>query len=609
MGRQFILQAFFACAFGTVAFAAADAKVEMLSPGDPGGYVFVAEPTAAKLASLAAAGKSPLVEALDPVDDAVAFTNFAKHASAVAFEKIPRYNILHSWKAIGTKVLKTVRYYPEGSAEHFRREAGFKAFQAGADGLWLPNAAELPENFRQALREAAEDWRILLYFRDLRDKAGASEDGIVRTDSRRATYWIGYMPASWENLDTLRLETVAWAKRLEQVLGLPEADLPVVPAKPIAENLAARPFAGFAEKPVDVAVKKIGVNELENLGGGLKFRSNYSGFTLSYTTTNGPEIAKYSNPGGALDFAVYIPSTNGVDYLPYTLHCDLDPAWRGERAPALGRGSLLFGTDERFKPYSIAYGVPNIRVKHWPQVRSYGPDYPDLRASYSLDPVKGGGWTASVTVSWLALYGHWPMLKNGVGDVWYVGLLKSPETGKPLLFRLAWPKGYEGEYPKIAAGMTTGAISNIYKEELARTYEVWMTAFREHYYPFAKTAKPCFNRYDLESDEMFRTRLLQPLLDANENAWQLIWTDKEHTNPKFNAQVDAVKLKIWKKLGKMLFLSYDAGLLRRDYLRDRFAGKEPAEYVKKEDTSRASAPVGPDVDFDDGAIQLDDVEF
>ena len=593
-------------ALTAMSFSALASSVEVLSPEMPGSFLLVKEPTATKLESLAASGKAPLVETDEPLDDAVAFTNFARSAGAVAFDRLPRLNLLHSWKGLGVKVLKTVRYRAEGTAEHFRREAGFMAFQDGADGLWLPNAAELPAPFRTALDEAREDWRILLYLRELRDKAAASADGIVRTDANRVTYWFGYMPAGWENLDCLRLECVAWAKRLEQVLGLPEATLPVTyPEKPISESLRFEPFADLNVRPHEVTLKGPDGRSIR-LGDGVEFRADYAGFSLSYSTTNGPELAKWAVPGGALDFRIYLPGKNPGEWLPYRFRCDLEKTWTGPRAPAIGRSGWLFGTDERFKPYSIAYGVPTIRIQPWPRLHSYGPGYPDMRPSLAVVPNTGGGWRAVVSVNWLSLYGHWPMQGEGNRDVWCVGLDRSPDTGQPAAFRLVWPKGSAAEFRKFAARINTGNLSSIYKTELNRTIEVWMTAFRERYYPFAKTAAPCFNRYDLDSDEMFRARLVQPLVDANDNAWQILWTDKEHKS-KLDMQPEAVKLEIWKMLGRMLYLSHDVGLLRRDYLAARFAGQVPPEPAKKVD-HRRQAPLGPDLDGGVD-IQLDDIEF
>lgn len=589
---------------------AAEAQVRIYTPESPGEFTYIKDATPSSLKAAAKSGKKPLAETAEPLDDSIAFTNFAYHAGAVAFEKMPMENILPSWKSLGIKVLKTVRYRPEVSAEYFRREAGFQAFQQGADAIWVPDSASLPPVYSQALEEAKEDWKVLLYLRDLAAKAEANPDNLIKTEFRRVSYWFGYMPATWENLDTLRLETVAWARRLEQILGLPRATLPDKQSSRILpESSKYKPFADFAGVPADFELPKNWQGKTFDLGDGLSFRADYIGFTLTFNTPKGPKLEKGQNPGGRLNFHLYIQGTNRTDYLPYRLLCDLDDWWKGPRAPARGRSSYLFGTDERFKPYSLAYENTNTRVYTWPRLRSYGRGYPDLRPRMTLTPNENGGYKVSVEVRWVSLYGFWPTLEDNKKDIWYVGLERSPETGKPAAFRIIWPKGFSGAFQKFAEKMSLTEITRIYKEELDRTKEVWATASRERYYGFKKTKEPCYNRYDLESDTFFQENLLQPVLDANENAWQLIWSDKEHQHPKFPKQNDTIKMMIWKKLGLMLYMSYDVGLLRRDYLSARFAGKEIKKYVKKEDKSRASATIEPDADFDSEAIQLDDLEF
>jgi len=200
------------------------------------------------------------------------------------------------------------------------------------------------------------------------------------------------------------------------------------------------------------------------------------------------------------------------------------------------------------------------------------------------------------------------MQRPGRGDLWFIGLERSPDTGRPLAGRVLWPRGHAEYYKRFADKMGTGPMTGIYKDELGRTRDVWLTGSSERFYPFAKTAKPTFHRYDNASDSMFYNRLVRPLIDANENAWQLIWTDKEH-KPKFIGQPERVKMLIWKNLGRMLFLSHEVGLRRLDYLEGRYAGVEPPEYVPKVDPSRANMPTEPDIDYDPDQIQLDDKEF
>ncbi len=596
--------------FAAVAHAAPSAtqRVLELTPADTQGYEWGRNPTQKSVAALRAAGKRPFVVDESFGEEAVAFTNWAENASAVAFAQLPRSHLMHTWKLLGVRTLKTVRFDPEGSADHFRREASFAAFQHGADGIWLPDADKLPSSWRRALDEAREDWRILLYLRDLADSAAKHPDGNIRIESRRIYFWFNRMPAGWENLDVLRLECVAYAKRLEQLLGLPAANLPVRRAESVEpQTQPFMPYADWARKPEQKQLRKLG--DTVAFDDGLSFQADLKGFEITWSTTNGPPLGKWKQPGGTLDFRLYVSTDEPGVFLPYRFHCDFNPSYYSvERAPATSRNYFLFGTDERFRPFYIAYGVKNPRVWMWPRLRDFGPDYPDPCPHLRVEGNKSGGWKATLTCHWLYLYGHWPMQKPGKSDIWFVGVDNAPGLRHPIAGRILWPRGHAENFRRFAEKLGTAAITDRYKEELGRTRDVWTTADAERFYPFAQTAKPTFHRYDFEGDTMFYGRLVRPLLDANENAWQLVWTDKEHPKPKFIQQSDRVKMLIWQNLGRMLFLSHEVGLRRRDYLEGRYAGIEPPEYKPPEDPL-ANAPKEPDADYDPDSIQLEDKEF
>ena len=350
-------------AFGAmVALPSMAAGLLVLSPENPGGFSPVADPTPEGVRKAAADGRRALVESHAFGHEELDFGAWAETASAVAFDCLPRAHLLHSWKDLGVTVLKTVRFDCEGTAERFRREAGFLAFLEGADGIWVPELEALPENWRRALDEAREDRRILDYLASLRDRAAASPDSSVWIEARRVTFFFAWLPATWENLDRLRLECVGWAKRLEQLLGVKPAKLPTSAAAPIEPAGAAyKPYDGrFREAEavkVDVSCKDV------PLGEGLFFSANEKGFSLSFSVTNKDDVAAWKSPGRELDFRVYVsvPGRAG-EFLPYRFHCDLDPMWTGPRAPSRGRGSFLYATDERFRPYGIGWGVGNPRM-------------------------------------------------------------------------------------------------------------------------------------------------------------------------------------------------------------------------------------------------------
>lgn len=589
----------------------ASEPVTVLSPSDTGDYTLVANPGRASVAKVRSAGGKPLVLSLQFADEAYAFTNFAESASAVVFAEIPRAHLLNTWKLLGVKVLKNLPYLPEGSAGRFRREASFLAYKAGADGIWLPDADSLPPAWKTALKEAREDWRILVYLKRLADRAAASSDPFIRKEARRISYWFYFMPADYENINTLRLECVAYAKRLEGLLRIKAADLPVARSASIEDSVNSfMPYSDWETKPLQLKFSSNKLRESLDFQNGLSFYADYRGFRIEYSCTNGPPLPRNAMPGGTLDFRLYVPGAEPGTFLPYYFHCDLDPQWySAERAPATGRAGFLFATDERFRPFSIAYGVRNYRVWTWPRLRDFGPEYPDPRPYFTFEAIKTGGWKVKLSFSWLSLYGFWPMQRRMKSDLWFIGLDHSPVIGGPVAGRVLWPKGSADNYVKFAAPLSTSEITDIYKEELSRSEKVWSTADAERFFPFAKSGKEDYARYDTASDALFYERMAHPQATTNENAWQLIWTDKEHPNPKFIKQSDNVKMTIWRKLDRMLYLSRIVSDLRLEYLEMRFAGKLPPELADKEDLSSITLPDEPDVDFDSEAIRLDDKEF
>jgi len=403
---------------------------------------------------------------------------------------------------------------------------------------------------------------------------------------------------------------VAWARRLEQLLGKPAAKLPerrTLPTEP--QTLGFMPYSDRAEKPEQKSLEKLG--DSLRFDGGLSFKADKTGFSLAYTTTSGPPLEKDAFPGGTLDFRLYIQGEKPGDFIPYRFHCDFNPAWYGsQRAPARGREHSLFGTDERFRPFSLSYMAPNTRVWIWPRLRDYGPDYPKPEPSLTVAGNKNGGWTATLSFKWIDFYGVWPMQRDGKSDLWFVGLDRSPETGKTLAGRILWPRGGRTYFRMLASAMHPFDMTHVYSAELARTEKVWTTAQEERLYPYPKTERPSFNRYDAESDAMFWERLVEPLCRTNENAWKVIFASREHPS-KLPLQPDRVKMAIWERFGSMCFLSHDVGLRRLAYLEDRFAGRTPppAPSKKKSADEIAAEHDEPDADYNPDGLQLDEKEF
>ena len=594
----------------TGAALAALSAFMFLSPEQPGPYTRMDGAGRADLEAAYAAGKQPLVIAKDDVE---ALTNVADVVSAVVLDVLPRPNLRHTWRGLGVKVLRGVEFDEEGSAEYFRRSCAFLPFRYGADGVYIKNPDKLPDTWKTALAEAKKDAEVIDYLRSLAEKAAAHDDPLVRMEARRVQWWFGYMEAGWENLDCLRLECVAYAKRLEQFLGLPEKDLPLdyAPA-PEPDTTRFRPYANLPEQPRQINLEGLANSGVKLDDSGLfTFSSNKQGFSFTFVCTNGPELAQWRYPIGTGKFTLsfYIPSGKEGEFSPYHFEIDTQAFWVQPRAATPGLWSYLYALEERFTPYTTGYARQQHRVHPRPQLRTFGPGHARLDPSLSIKGRKGGGWTATVSFSWFPLFGRWPCVVNGKSDLWYVGIDRLPDGSHPAPKRLLWPRGRESNLKSITSAINLGSLTSRYKGELDATEKVWGTAYRERLYGFRKTPKPTFHRYDLESDEIFRKRCLQPLLDANKSAWELIQTDKEHKG-KLRAQNDTVQALVWKSLDKMLYLDHNVGLARRDYLRDRFAGKMPPEPQKKKADKAPGPAEGEFIENGDfNKIQLDDVEF
>ncbi len=589
-----------------------------LSPQDPGPYTPMPGADRPALEAAFAAGKQPLVFS----DDAVfTMTNQADVVSAAVFRVLPRHNLLHTWHSLGAKVLAEVSYDAEGSAEYFRRSCAFLPILQGADGVFIRDPEALPPPWKAALEEARKDAAVVDYLKDLARQTFARKDPVLRIEARRVAWWLGYMGAEWEDLDCLRLECVAYAKRLEQLLGLPARELPTdVAAAPSPDRLPVRPFADAAERPRQIAVSGFLSNQEVPLddAGLFTFSSDKRGAVFSFTCTDATPMAS-TYPGGTFPvgsgffhLTLYLPSRETGAFEPYRLEIDPWAFWVGPRAATPARDLFLYSLEERFTPYATGYERPQIRVRHRPQLRTFTAEHPDLHPTLQVVPRKEGGWTARVTLPWHALHAFWPTVRPGKVDVWYAALDRLPNGTKPAPVALAWPRGAEANIAKFVSKLDLRAFSVCYKEELARTADTWMASFHERLYDAPKTERPTFHRFDRESDEAFRTRFVDPLVKANENAWELMQSDRDHHNPRLLSAPDHVMMQIGKNLDRYLYLSRAVGAARRDYLRDRFAGKPLGEPPKPDDSKNAPSVPGDGTFLENAAVpglDLDDVEF
>ena len=594
-------------AIGLLETAAAWAGGLVLTPGHLGEYTWVEEPTAAKSLALAEKGKLPFVEVKGIADYRPALVDYGPSAAAVAFEQVPPVHLLHSWKSLGVKVLKTVRYDREGTPARFRREAGLLAFSQGADGVWIPNAKEMPPEWVKALKASQDDRKVFDYVSSLADKARAKVRSDVWIEHRRVGYYFGWMNANREDPDVARLDCIGWARRLEQLLKLPEAKLPFAVADvPAAPAGAFKPFDDLPVLPPQV--KLGGANERMALGEGLYFTYGTTGFSLSFVVSNQADLVQWAMPGRRLDFRLYVsdPKKPGA-YLPYRFHCDLDPEVIGPQAG--GRFGWAFSSDWRFRPGGFGYAHSMPRLWTLPQPREYGTDYPDPHGSFAMSTdKKTGALTATVSFDWLSFFGYWPGETEGRTDVWFVGLDRTPTSNRPLVRRLVWPRAKPALHVQRLQALTSSLVGGRCAAERART-DVWNESAWNKAYPFAKTDRPCYHCGDLESDQMFMTRVVKPLLDEGGEALATLYPPKKDATPKFDELPPERRLKVLEFLPAWLSLSHRVDRLRCDYLLGRAAGKVPPEPPKKKAQEGKSRDELLEADVGGDVIELDDKEF
>ena len=532
------------------------------------------------------------------------WTNHAATAEACAVDEMPAANILRQWKRLGVRVFRRIAWDPGCSAEFVRRKAGFLAVREGADGVWLADEGKFPETWRKALAEAESDAGAALYCRSLAEEAlgWRERDHRVWIEGRRVMWIMRFGDLDTENLDTLRLEFICRAKRLEQLLGKPERDLPLAVSAPIEpDRVAFEPLAGRDVRCVEVSLDDKGPVALSE---SIVFRRSGTGFGFTISSGTG---SKGVWPGGRASFWLYLPDRRG-SYLPYEFRIDLSPV-EGNRAPTdayglwflrerWGKGALgLYGDSGSWRLKPIARG-------------SYGSKYPCLRPRFNFKWQASGGWTLDLDFTWLSIYGFWPSVVNLADERWFVSMDALPGV-KAGGFSMKWGKWCERNLTCFAPCLSSKAIADRYETQVGQVRDAYRRWYEERLYDFAKTDRPTFHRGDAESDTVFWERVVEPMMDANGDLTRFVLPTKSPGGATLPARLEkesaAVKLRVWKSLDRLFGFAERVSAARRDYILTRYAGKMPPEPPKKPE--EPAAITAPDADYDGDGLQLDDKEI
>ena len=553
------------------------------------------------LSSSNSSGREPVLLSGDMRAD---WTNHGATAELCVADRIPTPNILQSWHKVGARVVKRIAWDPECSPEYVRRSAGFLALHEKADGVWLENEARYSDEWKQAIAEARIDVAVARYCKALAEKALAYEDkdNKVWIEGRRVMWFFDWMDFAGENLDTLRLEFVCYAKRLEQLLGLPAKKLPLDVGKPLPMQARFVPFEGRSISRVPVSLDgKFALSE------NVTFACDSHGWGVSISSKEGEKDVW---PGGEGSLKIYIPDGQGA-YLPYEFQIDLSPV-SGNRAPTEGYGCWFL--KERWEKGKLGlYGDPTTwRLRSVARFSNRSKS-PHLAARFHFRwNEKSSGWTLSLNFSWLQIYGLWPSVRNGVGEKWFIAVDALPGV-KPIACGLDWAKGRETNFKKLALALSCSAITERYSAQLAQVSGAYRLWHEERLYGFAKTKEPTYQRCDPESDKIFWERVVEPILSANTSVADMTHTAKDGNgnwkSAKLEKQNEAVKLSAYKSIGKLFDTAERVSAARRDYILLRYDGKMPPEPAPKKGPEGAAALSAPDADNDDDALSLDDKEF
>lgn len=584
---------------------------EVLSTDDPGGYVLTAERDPAALAKMADGGKRVLAFAATDND----FERFAEGVSAVAFREIPERHLVRSWHAMDVKAYLVMEFDPVSTPEFFRRRGGFQAYRAGVDGLLVEKGAkDPPKSWADALAEARTDWNLCDTTAALAGRCGKSADAGVRAIGRRALAWLDAMEADTAELDCLRAETWAYAARLAKILGERE---PVRPSFPLAAADGGAWYRGTVG-PKDACscckdAKTLAVKpktDATEVVPGVRFESSREAFSFSFASTDGAKLGPKDWPGGALVFDLLTPSADGGDVLPYRFLFDFEPA---ETNLARLMGWQMYHDNAR------RFRVPGAeRVALVPR-RSFSPAYPRLEPKVEFERGASGGWTATLTVPWAGLFGHWPATKADVNAVWCGRLTRVTRRADGTLleqpfaapFRLGWLHGSPANVDFFFGGMKFEPIAKRYKSLYNESLRQLVFMNAEQWYWKDALLPESFARNDVKGDALYSETVLAPMeYGAEGKAFRAIDTDKRNPTPKIGTFQPRQREKALADLPKVLHFAWHLDVARRDFLLARFAGRAvgpPAAAKAAAEAKRAKAEKKPVPDADEAEeIQLDD---
>lgn len=505
-------------------------------------------------------------------DPARAFASFAEGYDAVAAERMPRPNLLQTWRKLGIPVYQKVAFDGEGSAEFFRKQCGFLPFADEADGILLDaDPARLPPGWQAALAAAREDVRILGRLSDLAAKCRASANHKHVLEGRRACSWLCETPFLRENADTLRLEAVGLVRHLEKLLGEKPLACDGTPAKTEPNTLDFVPFKG--QEVGKVRLEAFGKSV--ELAPGLTLTPAAHGVTVTFSDKRGA-FDPLGLPPGRDTFRVklYLPTRgpSGWERHDVVLTAPHKPTPRVDSSCTDG---LSIDIEDRFADCTPrAYELPS---------RTWSEDYQRLhlpRRVYSFaardkDQKQMTGWTLSFTIWFSDIVGQWPYAEDARRNLWYLAVDRLPDGSDGKAFRLQFPRGNERTQSQICAAFHCETATEAWGEDSAAVVCDWQATEIGRLLPVEETG--VVHRFSRTENALFWSRMVEPVYRRAARSAETAFSNRDKPRAKFMDLPPAKQAAFVAASGPYRHICEITSRLRRDFLLMRQKGETPPE--------------------------------
>jgi hypothetical protein len=373
-----------------------------------------------------------------------------------------------------------------------------------------------------------------------------------------------------------------------------------------AESIAA----GFAKMDEKQAPHFTGPSGLR---GSVIFSSE--GFTLFVFMKGIKRTTNIGDIGGRLIVQIRegVKNTSSAQ-APICFSYDMD-----KRARPIPAKPSVSGIEER--------SVRNPKSRVQPLVPDYDGFYTrNNRPKYEFSSLPDG-WYASFSFSWASLYGRIPFDEGKFPVSWrLVAEYTAPDGAvstwgtidDPVI--LSWARGGDPLVNSVREAV-------FFNDETGPRYRGrdeyfntrWSTYKTEKYIGYFDPGKPTFETKNPDSDDVFYTLRVKPVIDRNKNMDDVLYFNFREAvpKPKVLTLPKSYRDEIFSQLGRIYFIADEMNRLRRDYLLARYTDRPvlppPKDETKAKPKQKKPTPGADDLldepDTVGTGIDLDDIKF